>query len=77
MKDRAAQTRIFEEYPVVRAVLALAHTFADCVNRHGGDAKVVYLPDEGITGNSHFMFQEKNNREVFEHIRKWMNEKGI
>ena len=60
-----------------RAVLALAHTFADCVNRHGGDAKVVYLPDEGITGNSHFMFQEKNNREVFEHIRKWMNEKGI
>jgi hypothetical protein len=60
-----------------RAVLALARTFADCVNRHGGDAKVVYLPDEGIYGNSHFMFQEKNNREVFDHIHAWMQEKGI
>ena len=60
-----------------RAVLALARTFADCVNRHGGNAKVVYLPDEGIYGNSHFMFQEKNNREVFDHIHAWMQEKGI
>lgn len=54
-----------------------AHQFADCVNRHGGDAKVIYLPDEGIHGNSHFMFQEKNNREIYEHIRKWMDERNI
>ena len=60
-----------------RAVLEQAHNFADCVNRHGGDAKVVYLPDEGIYGNSHFLFQEKNNREIFEHVRAWVDEKGI
>lgn len=54
-----------------------AHQFADCVNAHGGDATVVYLPDEGIFGNSHFMFQERNNRQVYEHIKRWLDERGL
>lgn len=54
-----------------------AHRFADCINRHGGDAEVVYLPDEGIRGNSHFMFQERNNREVHDHILRWMRARSL
>lgn len=35
--------------------------FMESYNADGGDSTVVDLPKEGITGNSHFMFQEKNN----------------
>ena len=28
--------------------------------------------DEGITGNSHFMFQELNNDVIAEHIENWI-----
>ena len=32
----------------------------------------IHLPDEGITGNSHFMFQELNNDVIAEHIENWI-----
>ena len=37
----------------------MAKAFAECVNRHGGDASVVVLPERGIYGNSHFAFMSK------------------
>lgn len=55
----------------------MAKTFAECVNRHGGDAEVISLPEEGITGNSHFMFQERNNRDVYGSVRRWMDKRGL
>ena len=30
--------------------------------------------DEGITGNSHFMFQELNNDVIADHIENWIQE---
>ena len=39
--------------------------------------QVIYLPDEGITGNSHFMFQELNSEEIADHLAAWMDEKGL
>ena len=33
--------------------------FVMTVNRHGGDATLVHLPDIGIKGNSHFLMAEK------------------
>ncbi|WP_326759016.1 hypothetical protein OHB35_14580 [Streptomyces phaeochromogenes] len=47
------------------------------VNAHGGDATVFHLPEEGITGNEHFMFQDLNNGEVADHMAKWMASKGL
>lgn len=49
-----------------RAASEMADLFAAAVNRHGGDTKVIRLPDIGIHGNSHFPFAEKNNQEVAE-----------
>lgn len=43
-----------------RAASEMADLFAAAVNRHGGDAKVIRLPDVGIYGNSHFPFAERN-----------------
>ena len=47
------------------------------MNRHGGDARVVELPDAGLHGNSHFMFAKKNNVEVADLLSKWLAEKGL
>ena len=58
-------------------VLAASRQFAEVANGMGGDVTVVYLPDEGITGNSHFMFQELNNEEIAEHLYAWLTEKGL
>lgn len=56
------------------AAVQMAHAFADCINRHGGDAQVVELPDLGIKGNSHFLFAEKNNEQVAQVLQDWLHE---
>lgn len=48
--------------------------FAQSYNEDGGNCTVVDLPDIGITGNSHFMFQELNNGEIQDHIESWIQE---
>lgn len=48
--------------------------FAERYNSDGGTAIVADLPKEGITGNSHFMFQELNNAQIAAHIEKWLSE---
>lgn len=54
-----------------------AVAFAEAYNAAGGDCTVVNLPDEGITGNSHFMFQEMNNDVIAAHIENWLGEYGL
>lgn len=54
-----------------------AFAFAEAYNADGGDCTVVDLPTEGITGNSHFMFQEMNNKEIADHIENWLAERGL
>lgn len=49
-----------------------ALAFAQQYNADGGNATVVDLPKIGITGNSHFMFQELNNAAIADHIEAWI-----
>lgn len=58
-------------------VLNQCRDFAEHYNADGGNAKVVYLPDEGITGNSHFLFQEMNNGEIADYVANWINTLGL
>lgn len=51
-----------------------AAAFAQSYNADGGNCTVVNLPDIGITGNSHFMFQEKNSEEIAAHIENWIRD---
>ena len=60
-----------------KSVLDQCRDFAKHYNEDGGDATVIYLPDEGITGNSHFMFQELNNQEIAAHIEAWLEKHGL
>lgn len=60
-----------------RVRLQMAKFFAACINRHGGDAKVVHLPEVGIVGNSHFPFAEKNNVQLADHLSEWLKGKKL
>lgn len=54
-----------------------ALAFAAQYNADGGDCTVVVLPKIGITGNSHFMFQELNNKEIADHIYQWLESRAL
>ena len=58
-------------------VLNQCRDFAEHYNADGGDATVIHLPDQGIHGNSHFMFQEMNNAEIADLVFEWLKTKGL
>lgn len=49
-----------------------AKKFAEEMNANGGNVTVIDLPKEGIYGNEHFIFQDKNSDEVEAHVEKWI-----
>nr|WP_244884913.1 carboxymuconolactone decarboxylase family protein [Singulisphaera acidiphila] len=60
-----------------RVRLAMAKLWAEAVNRKGGDATVVHLPEVGIRGNTHFPFSDLNNVEVADLMSGFLAEKGL
>lgn len=60
-----------------RSEYEMAKQFVMTVNRHGGDATLVHLPDIGIKGNSHFLMAEKNNQEIAGILASWLQDKGL
>ena len=49
-----------------------AYTFETSYNTAGGKCTVYDLPDEGIYGNDHMMFQDTNNDIIANHIENWI-----
>lgn len=60
-----------------RIRLEMARKWADAVNRHGGDATVVHLPEVGVHGNTHFPFSDLNNVAVADLLSAWLKEKRL
>lgn len=60
-----------------RSGLEMAKRWAATINKHGGDAKVVHLPEVGIKGNTHFPFSDLNNMQVADLLADWLKEKGL
>jgi hypothetical protein len=60
-----------------RVRLAMARLWADAVNRRGGDATVVHLPEVGVRGNTHFPFSDLNNLEVAALMSKFLAQKRL
>jgi hypothetical protein len=54
-----------------------ARLFADAINRHGGDAQVVHLPEIGIHGNTHFPFADLNNNHIADLLSAYLQEKSL
>lgn len=60
-----------------RVRLDMARLWVDAVNSRGGDATLIHLPEQGITGNIHFLMSDLNNVEIAEVISEWLAEKGL
>ena len=57
--------------------LVMAQKWAATINRYGGNAVVVHLPKIGIFGNTHFMFMDKNNKQIAKLIFTFLRKKGF
>jgi pimeloyl-ACP methyl ester carboxylesterase len=60
-----------------RVRLAMARLWVDAVNKHGGDARLVHLPEIGIRGNTHFLFSDLNNLEIANQVARFLADKKL
>ena len=55
----------------------LSKLFAEKVNKYGGKARVLMLPDAGLKGNTHIPFADMNNVAVADLLSKFLSENGL
>lgn len=60
-----------------RVRLAMARKWRDVVNKHGGDVRVIHLPEIGIRGNTHFPFSDSNNLQIADVVNQFLREKNL
>ena len=60
-----------------RVRLQMAKLWRDAVDKHGGDVRVVHLPEIGINGNTHFPFSDLNNVGIADLMSDWLKEKDL
>lgn len=60
-----------------RVRLAMAKLWVDAVNKHGGSATLIHLPDIGIKGGTHFLMSDLNNVEIADQISKFLAERKL
>jgi hypothetical protein len=51
--------------------------FAQTINKYGGKAQVLRLPDAGLKGNTHIPFADMNNVAVADLLSKFLAEHGL
>jgi hypothetical protein len=47
------------------------------INKHGGDAQLIHLPDLGVTGNTHFPMSDLNNVKVADLLSQYLRQKRL
>jgi len=60
-----------------RVRLAMARLWVAAINKHGGDAQLVHLPDIGIRGNTHFLMSDLNNVQIADLVSKFLAGKKL
>jgi hypothetical protein len=60
-----------------RVVTERARQFVDLVNKRGGNASLLFLPDAGLKGNTHFPFSDLNNLEVAALLQQYLAKNGL
>lgn len=60
-----------------RVRLAMARLWVDAINKHGGDARLVHLPEIGIRGNTHFLMSDLNNVQIVNLVTEFLAEKKL
>jgi hypothetical protein len=62
---------------VWRGRLALAALFVTTLNQHGGNAELVHLPEQGITGNTHFPMPDLNNLQIADLLSDFLHRERL
>ena len=60
-----------------RVRLAMARLWVDAINKHGGDARLVHLPEMGIRGNTHFIMSDLNNVQIADLVSSFLAQKKL
>jgi pimeloyl-ACP methyl ester carboxylesterase len=60
-----------------RVRLAMARLWVDAINKHGGDARLVHLPEVGIRGNTHFLMSDLNNGQIADQVSQFLAAKKL
>jgi hypothetical protein len=66
-----------EKSATYRARLAESRRFVEIVNKYGGQAEVLVLPDAGLKGNTHLPFADLNNVAVADLLSKFLTSHGL
>lgn len=67
-------------YPRVdlwRNRMAMGMLMRDTINKMGGHAQIVHLPDYGLHGNTHFSFADLNNTKVADLLSDWLHKNKL
>lgn len=51
--------------------------FAEAINKHGGDAEILMLPEIGIKGNTHWPMLDTNNVQIADLLSRYLKRKGL
>lgn len=60
-----------------RNTVAEARRFVELVNKYGGEAEVLMLPDAGLRGNTHIPFADLNNVAVADLLSTFLTHHGL
>lgn len=60
-----------------RVRLAMARLWVAAINKHGGDAQLVHLPEIGIRGNTHFLMSDLNNLQIADLVANFLIQKKL
>ncbi|MEG1767224.1 MAG: alpha/beta fold hydrolase [Comamonas sp.] len=60
-----------------RVRLAMARLWIAAINQHGGDARLVHLPEIGVRGNTHFPMSDLNNVQIADLVAQFLQEKKL
>ena len=60
-----------------RTRLNLALKWQAVMKKYGGECEIIYLPDIGIFGNTHFLMADLNNKEVANSMENWLKSKNL
>ncbi len=66
-----------DQSDVYRARLEESRRFVEIVNKYGGEAEVLVLPDAGLKGNTHLPFADLNNVAVADLLSKFLAKHGL
>jgi hypothetical protein len=60
-----------------RPTVAESRRWVELVNKHGGKAEILLLPDAGLRGNTHIPFADLNNVAVADLLSKYLAAHGL